>query len=49
MTPILLLAAHMAVAQALAPEEAFYRAGVDTDQAVWGMRDGIRLSIWPNP
>jgi len=48
MTPILLLAAHMAVAQTPAPEEAFYRAGVDTDQAVWGMRDGIRLSIWPN-
>lgn len=49
MTSVVLLAAQIAIAQAPLPgEEVFYRAGIDTQQAIWGMRDGIRVAIWPH-
>lgn len=34
------------VAQA-ANEEAFFRAGVDSDRPVWGVPGGIRFAVWP--
>jgi hypothetical protein len=35
------------VAADVEPERAFFRAGIDTDQPVWGLREGIRFGVWP--
>lgn len=47
MTPVVILVAQLAVTQAGAAAGVFYRPGIDTEGGVWGLREGIRLSVWP--
>ncbi len=29
------------------PDQRFFRAGIDIDRPVWGLREGIRFAVWP--
>ncbi|MGD8240281.1 MAG: hypothetical protein PVH68_17130, partial [Armatimonadota bacterium] len=37
---------HQAMADT-GPGHHFFRAGIDADRPVWGLRDGIRFGVWP--
>ncbi|MBD3177761.1 MAG: hypothetical protein GF320_21515 [Armatimonadia bacterium] len=44
----MLLAAQLIGLQATEEDSPFYRASIDTHEAVWGFRDGIRVALWPH-